>query len=74
MGRCSVEVGDHRESLEHLPMTQRVGRPGVADPPFASLIARGADPRCESYRYGWGFWAPQVNVHDYPWWTMPNDG
>ena len=35
-------------------------RVGVADPPFASLTARGADPRCESYRYGWGSWAPQV--------------
>jgi hypothetical protein len=59
MGTYSVQVGDHCESPEHLPPRHRVGRPGVADPPFASLTARGADPRCESYRYGWGFWAPQ---------------
>jgi hypothetical protein len=43
-----------------LPGTQRVGQLGVADPLFVPLTTRGADPRCESYRYGWSFATPQA--------------
>jgi hypothetical protein len=38
------------------------GRLGIADPLFVPLTTRGADPRCESYRYGWDSWFPQVIV------------
>ena len=34
-------------------------RQRVGDPLFVPLTSRGADPRSESYRYGWSSWAPQ---------------
>ena len=34
------------------------GRLAVADPLFVPLTTRGADPRCEPYRYGWSSGTP----------------
>jgi hypothetical protein len=49
-----------RGSANPLPRKQMGGRLGVAGPLFVPLTTRGADPRSESYRYGWSLGTPQA--------------
>ena len=55
----SVAMATGGDQWKHLPIMQRVGRLGVADPLFVPLTTRGAGARSEPDRYGWSFGTPQ---------------
>jgi len=50
-----------REAVEHLAITQRVGRLGVGDRCPVPFTRRTSDLESEPYRYGWNIGTPQVS-------------